>query len=440
MIRRLRTRAARAVAWLGLAAALVVVAAWLATVVFGPVHITPRAHAAGGSDSVAIARGEYLARMGNCITCHSTPGGKPFAGGLPMATPIGTVYTTNITPDSTGIGDYDLADFDRAVRHGIRKGNDSEYPAMPFPSYAGITDADLTDLYAYFMHGVAPVSQPNRPSTIPWPLSMRWPLTWWRWLFAPNVSPFMAPAGTSLEVARGAYLVETLGHCGACHTPRALTMQEKGLTPEQGPNYLAGSDEPVDGWIATSLRRDSIDGLRGWNHEDLVQLLKTGRNAHGTVFGNMSDVITNSTQYLTPTDLSAIAAFIEALPVTRETVPSATPMVATSTAGAGVYTSYCASCHGAGGEGVTGVFPPLAHNPVLESPNPASLVHVVLAGSTPALTQQATPGMAMPGYGAQLTDQQVADVTNYVRSRWAHGGKTTHADVAGMRKDLQENP
>jgi mono/diheme cytochrome c family protein len=154
----------------------------------------------------------------------------------------------------------------------------------------------------------------------------------------------------------------------------------------------------------------------------------------------MSDVITNSTQYLTPADLNAIAAFIDALPVRRAAVPPATSAMATSTAGAGLYASYCASCHGAGGEGVTGVFPPLAHNPVLESSNPASVVHVVLAGSSPALTQQAPTGMAMPGYAAQLTDQQVADIVNYVRSRWAHGGRTTNADVASMRKGLKGSP
>ncbi|WP_016772321.1 c-type cytochrome, partial [Pseudomonas sp. R62] len=135
-------------------------------------------------DQTLIKKGEYLARAGDCVACHTAKGGKPFAGGLPMETPIGTIYSTNITPDKTGLGDYSFEDFDQAVRHGVAKNGSTLYPAMPYPSYARVNQADMQALYAYFMHGVEPVAQENKASDIPWPLSMRWPLMGWRWLFA----------------------------------------------------------------------------------------------------------------------------------------------------------------------------------------------------------------------------------------------------------------
>ena len=173
------------------------------------------------ADEALVRQGEYLARAGDCVACHTAKGGKPFAGGLPMETPIGTVYSNNITPDASGIGQYSFADFDRAVRQGIAKDGSTLYPAMPYPSYARVSDDDMQALYAYFMQGVEPVAQPNKPTDIPWPLSMRWPLSIWRGLFAPEVKAWQAPVGADPVVSRGAYLVEGLGHCGACHTPRS---------------------------------------------------------------------------------------------------------------------------------------------------------------------------------------------------------------------------
>ncbi|RCI74469.1 cytochrome c, partial [Pseudomonas aeruginosa] len=154
------------------------------------------AQAAAAPDPALVRQGEYLARAGDCVACHTARDGKPFAGGLPMETPIGAVYSTNITPDrKTGIGDYSFEDFDRAVRHGVARSGDTLYPAMPYPSYARVSEADMRALYAYFMHGVEPVEQPNKASDIPWPLSMRWPLAFWRWTFAPEVKDFQAAAG-----------------------------------------------------------------------------------------------------------------------------------------------------------------------------------------------------------------------------------------------------
>ena len=186
-----------------------------------------------------IKRGEYLARAGDCIACHTASGGKPFAGGLKFDTPIGGIYSTNITPDpKTGLGGWTVEDFTRAVREGVRKNGDTMYPAMPFPSYARLTDDDMKALYAYFMHGVAPVEHENRAVDIVWPLSMRWPLGIWRKMFAPTPKRRSTAPYTDPVVARGAYLVQA-GHCGACHTPRAPTMQERGLTDADGPDFTA---------------------------------------------------------------------------------------------------------------------------------------------------------------------------------------------------------
>lgn len=199
-------------------------------------------------DQNLIKQGEYLARAGDCVACHTAKDGKPFAGGLPMETPIGTIYSTNITPDKTGLGDYSFEDFDKAVRHGVAKNGSTLYPAMPYPSYSSVNEPDMKALHAYFMHGVAPVAQENKASDIPWPLSMRWPLAGWRWMFAPAVADYKAAPGEEAVVSRGAYLVEGLGHCGACHTPRALTMQEKALNAGEGSAFLSGS-APLEGWI-----------------------------------------------------------------------------------------------------------------------------------------------------------------------------------------------
>lgn len=256
------------------------------------------ANAAEADQQALVQQGEYLARAGDCVACHTAKDGKPFAGGLPMETPIGVIYSTNITPDKTGIGDYSFEDFDKAVRHGVAKGGSTLYPAMPFPSYARVSDADMQALYAYFMKGVAPVARDNQDSDIPWPLSMRWPLSIWRWMFAPSVETPAPAAGSDPVISRGAYLVEGLGHCGACHTPRALTMQEKALSASGGSDFLSGS-APLEGWIAKSLRGDHKDGLGSWSEEQLVQFLKTGRSDRSAVFGGMSDVVVHSMQYMT---------------------------------------------------------------------------------------------------------------------------------------------
>ena len=398
--------------------------------------------AAQEDQQALIKQGEYLARAGDCVACHTAKDGKPFAGGLPMETPIGLIYSTNITPDKSGIGAYSFDDFDKAVRHGIAKNGDTLYPAMPYPSYARVTETDMQALYAYFMKGVKPVAQENKAVDIPWPLSMRWPLAMWRWTFAPAVADFTPVTGQDPVVSRGAYLVEGLGHCGACHTPRALTMQEKALGAGDSSAFLSGS-APLEGWIAKNLRGDHKDGLGSWNEEQLVQFLKTGRSDRSAVFGGMSDVIVHSMQYMSEADLTAIARFLKSLPAVdaTDTPHQYDPAVADalwngddSKRGAAVYIDNCAACHRTDGHGYTRVFPALAGNPVLLSDDPTSLIHIVLKGGTLPATHTAPSTFTMPAFYWRLSDQEVADVVNFIRTSWGNkGGDVKATDVKGLR-------
>lgn len=391
-----------------------------------------------------IKQGEYLARAGDCVACHTAKGGKPFAGGLPMETPIGVIYSTNITPDKTGLGDYSFEDFDKAVRHGVAKSGSTLYPAMPYPSYARVSESDMQALYAYFMKGVEPVAQANKDSDIPWPLSMRWPLTAWRWMFAPAVEDYQAVAGSDPVISRGAYLVEGLGHCGACHTPRALTMQEKALSAQDGSAFLSGS-APLEGWIAKSLRGDHKDGLGSWSEEQLVQFLKTGRSDRSAVFGGMSDVVVHSMQYLSQDDLTAIARYLKSLPAVDpkdqphqydKQVAQALWKGDDSQRGASVYIDNCAACHRTDGHGYTRVFPALAGNPVLQTADATSLINIVLNGGTLPATHAAPSTFTMPAFAWRLSDQEVADVVSFIRGSWGNqGGPVKASDVADLRKD-----
>ncbi|WP_404937985.1 cytochrome c [Pseudomonas sp. JDS08PS003] len=404
-------------------------------------------NAAEVDQQALVQQGEYLARAGDCVACHTAKDGKPFAGGLPMETPIGVIYSTNITPDKTGIGDYSFEDFDQAVRHGVAKNGSTLYPAMPFPSYARVSDADMQALYAYFMKGVAPVVRDNQDSDIPWPLSMRWPLSIWRWMFAPSVETPALATGSDPVISRGAYLVEGLGHCGACHTPRALTMQEKALSASEGSAFLSGS-APLEGWIAKSLRGDHKDGLGSWSEEQLVQFLKTGRSDRSAVFGGMSDVVVHSMQYMSENDLTAIARYLKSLPANDpqdqphpydKQVAEALWKGDDSQPGAAVYIDNCAACHRTDGQGYTRVFPALAGNPVLQSADATSLIHIVLKGGTLPATHSAPSTFTMPPFAWRLSDQEVADVVNFIRGSWGNQGSAVKpGDVAALRNgDLQ---
>ena len=398
---------------------------------------------AAEATSALIARGEYLAKLGDCAACHSVPGWPAFAGGLRMAIPIGAIFTTNITPDpENGIGRFSLADFDRALRFGVADGH-SLYPAMPYPSYADTKPEDVAALYAYFKYGVAAAGTPNITNDILFPLSMRWPLTFWRWFFAPRPTPFAAPAGTDAVVARGAYFVEGLGHCGECHTPRNLALQVRAQTASQGPVYLSGA--VIENYFAPSLRRGGPDTLGGWSESDLVEFLRTGANPRGIAFGSMSDVIVHSTQYMTREDAVATARYLGTLGASAEgpvrsfvyddTAHRALKRGDASKPGALLYLDNCAACHRPDGVGYDRVFPRLAGNSAVEAPNSSSLISIVLAGSRTPRTADTPAQFAMPAFDRRLSDEDIADLINFIRNSWGNSASgTSVSEVARIRK------
>jgi mono/diheme cytochrome c family protein len=393
-----------------------------------------------------IARGAYLARLGDCAACHSVPGKPAYSGGLRMGIPIGAIYTSNITPDlNNGIGRMSLNDFDRALRFGVAEGH-SLYPAMPFTSYYNTRPDDVAALYTYFKYGVAPAAVPNRPADIVFPLSMRWPLTFWRWFFAPSPKPFAASPGMDPQLAQGAYFVEGLGHCGECHTPRAVTMQVKATTPAGGAAYLSGA--VIENYFAPSLRNSGPGTLGAWSEEQLAQFLKTGANAQGIAFGSMSDVIIHSTQYMTPADALATAEYLKTLKTPGEEPPTRFAYDATehlalkngdaSKPGALIYLNNCAACHRPDGVGYEQVFPSLAGNPVVQAGNPQSLISIVLDGSQTPRTARTPAQFTMPRFAWRLSDKEVADVVNFIRTSWGNNASpVSPAEVAGTRESLE---
>jgi thiosulfate dehydrogenase len=389
-----------------------------------------------------VTRGAYVARLGDCVACHTGPRGKPLAGGLALKTPFGSLYSTNITPDpATGIGRYSFEQFDRAMRQGVAADGHNLYPAMPYPSYARISVEDMRALYAYLMQGVAPVARPNRASEMSWPFTMRWGLSLWNWAFLQQAT--FAP-DPSHEAAwnRGAYLAQGLGHCGSCHTPRGIGFQEKAMAQDgaRGELYLSG--ETVDAWRAPSLRNL-------WTVEDTAAMLKSGQNRFGSASGSMVDVIHHSTQHFTDGDLIALATYLKALPPGEHEVPMPplpakpapqVPPELFTTEGGLAYAQFCADCHRLDGHGVAQIFPPLAANPSVASADPSTLVHIMLTGWKTAETKLTPRVYTMPAFD-RLDDAEIAQVLTFVRATWGrHAAPVTPTQVAAMRAELKAVP
>lgn len=399
-------------------------------------------------DAAAIERGRYLATAGDCIACHSVPGGKPMAGGLALATPLGAIVATNITPSTThGIGNYTLKQFSDAVRHGVRADGANLYPAMPYTAYAKVTDEDTAALYDYFMHGVAAVdAAPAQTTDLPFPFNIRLSMAGWNLLFL-DKKPFVADASKSMEWNRGAYLAQGLAHCTTCHTPRNALMAEQ-LSKE-----LGGAD--LGTWYAPNITSDINSGVGGWSQQELVDYLRTGRTANkAQAAGPMAEAIDHSLKHLSDADLNAIAHYVKGVPAIRnkaDTKPVTQwgkagddlasirgvplPQNLNKMTGAQLYDAQCASCHQAKGEGsFDGSLPPLFHNSVTGRSNSNNLVMAILDGVERQDGDSHGAGHLMPAFRQTLSDEQIVTLGNYVQKMYGNPDvKVTAEQVTTLR-------
>ena len=375
-----------------------------------------------------VRRGQYLTSVGDCVSCHTRDGGQPFAGGLGLNTPFGVIYSPNLTSDKdTGIGGWTSDQFYRAMHTGVDDQGHRLYPAFPYSWFTHVSRADSDAILAYLK--TTPAVTYNPPANrLPFPLNIRFMIRGWNLLyFRPaDVRP---DQGRSAEWNRGAYIVNGLGHCGACHTPKNL------LGADKSGVFLRGGE--LDNWVAPDLTANPRTGLGGWSLADITEYLKTGRNARAGAAGSMAEVVSYSTSLMSDADRHAIAVYLKGQP-SSPPVTVTDPDPAAMQRGAAVYSDACASCHLEGGVGQPTVFPPLKGDTMAQQTNPDGLLHLILAGGRTAPAPSRITPLSMPSFAWKLDDQQTADVATYVRNSWGSRAPAVTANqVAAMRRRLE---
>lgn len=394
--------------------------------------------AASVADADQIKRGEYLALAGDCVACHTAPGGKPFAGGLSLPTPIGPIVSTNITPSKAhGIGGYTLAQFTDALRRGKRADGQWLYPAMPYTSYAQVTDEDAAALYAYLMNGVQAVEAAPPATNLPFPFDIRLSMAAWNALFLDD-SRYQPDTSKNAEWNRGAYLSRGLAHCSTCHTPRNVMMAEVKS------RELAGGD--VGTWNAPNITSDTVSGIGAWSEQELSGYLRSGHaQGKAQAAGPMAEAIDHSLRHLSEADLHAIAVYLKSVPPVHDAADTraafewggkadelgtirgvALPADLKQMTGPQLYDAWCATCHQAHGEGsFDGGLPPLFHNSAVGHTEANNLVMVILEG----VQRQLDPAeLRMPGFASTLSDQQIATLASYLTQRYGNPKATVTPD------------
>lgn len=404
-------------------------------------------------DPALVEQGRYLATAGDCVACHTRPGGPAFAGGRTLETPFGVIYSANITPESaTGIGAWTEAEFVQALREGLGRDGRHLYPAFPYTAYTRISDADAHAIFAY-LRALPAVRYTPPPNRMKFPFGIRSLLAGWKALYF-DATRFRPDPRQSTEWNRGAYLVQGLGHCGACHTPRNAFGAERTdqalsggvLLGEIDDEVVEGKITPMDErtvrrWSAANLT-GARSGLAAWSVADIVAYLRSGHSTRAGAFGPMGEVIANSTSKLSDPDLPAMAVYLKSLPVAgegRQSEANAARLVA----GENVYTTRCADCHLPTGRGVPQIAgapagktaPPLVGNAALQAPDPATLVNVILYGAHEARPNDRTwPVMSGFELSVGLDDEQIAALCTYLRRAWGNdAGAVDAADVARQR-------
>lgn len=366
------------------------------------------------ADPALIARGEQLARAGNCIGCHTARGGVPYAGGAALLTPFGTIYSSNLTPEvSSGLGAWNAAEFWRAMHHGRSRDGRLLYPAFPYPNITRVTREDSDALFA-FLRSLPPVSQPRHANALRFPYDTQLALAAWRAMFF-RPARFEPDPARSASWNRGAYLVQGLGHCNACHARR------NALGATASAVDLSGGMIPMQNWYAPSLTGADEAGVADWDAADVVALLKTGISRRGSAIGPMGEVVLTSTQHLPEAELRAMAEYLQSLPATKRPASDPAPAGGAALArGEKLYADHCARCHGDRGEGALPAYPPLAGNRAVTMDPPANLVRVALGGGFPPATAGNPRPYGMPPFATVLGDEDLAALLSYLRSAWGH--------------------
>lgn len=384
----------------------------------------PRSLHGHNQDQTMVERGRYLAAVGDCTACHTEPGGQFLAGGRTIGTPLGSIVSPNITPDKdTGIGAMSDEQFYNAMHTGVS--DKHLYPVMPYPYYTKVTREDVTAIRAW-LDTVPPVVNRVHADTLPFPLNIRAGLIGWNALYF-TAGEWQNRPDKSAEWNRGGYIVEGLGHCGACHTPK---------------NFLAGDENSrrlqgyaLQGWFAPEITSDQHVGLGSWPVDDIVEYLRTGTNRFTSASGPMGEEISNSSSQWTMEDLRAAATYLKDQPGSNQSPPQ--PLAAqdpTMQAGAAIYTDECSACHDMGGAGIARLMPALQGSPFVQQREPTTLLRVVLGGTRAVATDFAPTGPAMPAMGWKLSDEQVAAVVSYIRNAWGNAAPAVSArDVRRVR-------
>ena len=386
-----------------------------------------------------IERGRYLAQAADCMACHTSQGGKDFAGGLAIRLPFGALYSTNITPDKeTGIGNYSDQDFLNAVHRGIRRDGARLYPAMPFTSYTYMTDADALAIKAY-LFSLPAVRAAASADTLMFPFNQRWATSVWSALFNANTR-FEPDTSQSPEWNRGAYLAEALAHCGECHTPRNLAFALN--------NRRKFAGAVTAGWRAFNISSDKTTGIGAWRDDDVASYLSIGHaDGHGTASGPMGEAVDHSFSQLAPEDIRAVVTYLRSVPaIASPDLPAtlAPPAPASHKQGGGtadprgkmVFEGACVSCHGWTGESSISPFATFTGAWAVNDPSATNVAQIVISG-----TRRLTPegAVAMPAFGNAYSDEEIADVANYITARFgSKGSQLTAKDVAELRTQTSE--
>lgn len=434
----------RIVAWL----VVVGLVALLAFIFIPPVATKPTEELAADWQPEP-GQGKAVFDAGDCVACHTAPDRPELAGGRAIVSPMGTIWSTNITPDKdTGIGNWSLDEFRAAMVDGVAPGGKHLYPAMPYENYRLMSERDIRALYQYLMTDVPAVKNEVQETKLSFPFNMRFGIRAWNWL-ALRHGPGFTPANTDTVQARGQYLIEAAGHCAACHSPRNAMMMQDGVTANE-PSFLSGG--VIDGWNAPALLGEGSD-LKNWSVEDVATYLSTGRNSHSTANGEMGLVVEHSLQYLSDADLLAMASFLKG-----ETAPDTTPIAPAgpiahpnvdanakgkSTAelltaadpslplGAQLYLDNCSACHFVTGRGADGIFPALQDNPLVVGSEVHPLLSIILNGATVAGTEKRPMDLVMQGYADRLSDSEVAELATFLRSAWGNDAPAVTAEQVG---------